>query len=118
MSFYVLPKNYFLINKHIDFIETDSCPEPVVSNSLSEYLYEIKKKIEERDTQWDSYKKYTNPYEYIHTVVPYKKKSIAKYKQLSRSYYKMIELIHTFQLSQSITPISTFHLAEGPGGFI
>ena len=30
----------------------------------------------------------------------------------------MIELIHTFQLAQSTTPITTFHLAEGPGGFI
>jgi 23S rRNA U2552 (ribose-2'-O)-methylase RlmE/FtsJ len=118
MSFYVLPKNSFLIHKHIDFIETESVPEPVVSNSLSVYLYEIKKKIEERDTQWDAYKKYTNPYEYIHTMVPYKKKSIAKYKPLSRSYFKMIEIIHTFQLSQTVNPITTFHLAEGPGGFI
>lgn len=118
MSFYILPKNSFLIHKHITYTANDSCPEPAVSNSLSDYLYEIKKKIEERDSQWDTYKKYTNPYEYIHTVIPYKKKSIAKYKPLSRSFFKMIELIHTFQLSQSINPITTFHLAEGPGGFI
>lgn len=118
MSYYLIPKMTFLIHKHIDYIETDKRPEPVVSNALSGYLYDIKKKIEEREIQWDSYKKYTNPYEYIHTVIPYKKKCIAKYKPLSRSYFKMIEIIHTFQLSQSSKSITTFHLAEGPGGFI
>lgn len=118
MSYYLIPKSPFLIHKHIDFISTDIRPEPIVSNSLSEYLYEIKKKIEQRDNQWDIFKKYTNPYEYIHTSIPYKKKSIAKYKPLSRSYFKMIELIHTFQLSSGLKPMKTFHLAEGPGGFI
>ncbi len=118
MSYYLIPKMTFLIHKHIDFIENNTRPEPVVSNALSGYLYEIKIKIEEREPQWDAYKKYTNPYEYIHTVIPYKKKSIAKHKPLSRSYFKMIEIIHTFQLSHNSKPITTFHLAEGPGGFI
>lgn len=118
MSYYLIPKMTFLIHKHIDCIENNTHPEPIISNALSEYLYEIKKKIEERESQWDAYKKYTNPYEYIHTSIPYKKKSIAKHKPLSRSYFKMIEIIHTFQLSHNSKPITTFHLAEGPGGFI
>ena len=118
MSYYLIPKSPFLMHKHIDFISTDIQPEPIISNALSEYLYEIKEKIEQRDNRWDIYKKYTNPYEYIHTSIPYKKKSIAKYKPLSRSYFKMIELIHTFQLSNGLKPMTTFHLAEGPGGFI
>ena len=30
----------------------------------------------------------------------------------------MIEIIHTFKISFDTNPIRTFHLAEGPGGFI
>jgi 23S rRNA U2552 (ribose-2'-O)-methylase RlmE/FtsJ len=91
---------------------------PVISNSLSEYLYEIKEKISKHEKDWDIYKKYTNPYEYIHTVVPMKKKCVSQYKHLSRSYFKMIEMINVFGLQYDSKPIKTFHLAEGPGGFI
>ena len=76
------------------------------------------------EKEWDIYKKYTNPYEYINTIVPNKSYSIAKYKPLSRSYFKLLELLLHFQLyptieqSSNIIPIKTFHLAEGPGGFI
>jgi 23S rRNA U2552 (ribose-2'-O)-methylase RlmE/FtsJ len=118
MSYYLLPKTPFLIHKYIDYVETDALPTPVISTSLSEYLYEIKEKIEEREKDWDIYKKYTNPYEYVHSVIPFKKKSVAKLKPLSRSYFKMIELVNTFQLAKEPSAISTFHLAEGPGGFI
>lgn len=51
-------------------------------------------------------------------MVPYKKNCVAKYKPLSRSYYKMIEMIHTFNILPDQPTINTFHLAEGPGGFI
>ena len=69
---------------------------------------------------WDTYKKYTNSYEYIHSIVPGKKKSVAKQKPLSRSYFKMIELMHFFKLLDNFdnTSMRSFHLAEGPGGFI
>jgi len=108
---------------------------------LSYYLCNIKEKINIHEKEWDIYKKYTNPYEYIHTIIPNKKKSISKYKPLSRSYFKMIEIINIFKLNDFFfntiklsmnmninepkyilkpnrTPINTFHLAEGPGGFI
>jgi 23S rRNA U2552 (ribose-2'-O)-methylase RlmE/FtsJ len=118
MSFYLLPKAPFLIQKYIDCIETDYVPPATISNSLSSYLYEIKEKIEKREKDWDIFKKYTNPYEYVHTCVPYKKRCVSKYKPLSRSYFKMIEMINTFGLHFASSPIRTFHLAEGPGGFI
>ena len=87
------------------------------SPSLTNYLCQIKEKITEKEKTWDIYKKYTNPYEYIHTAVPQKKKSVSKYKPISRSFFKMVEIIHTFHLYFR-DPIRTFHLAEGPGGFI
>ena len=119
MTYYLLPKASFLIHKNIDCIITENIPNEVkYSNSLSYYLYNIKKQIDKHERDWDIYKKYTNPYEYINSIVPFKKKSIAKYKPLSRSYYKMIEIMNTFNISFSTNPINSFHLAEGPGGFI
>jgi 23S rRNA U2552 (ribose-2'-O)-methylase RlmE/FtsJ len=118
MSYYLLPKNPFLIHKYIDYIESHTQPTAAISNSLSTYLSEIKQKIDHREKDWDIFKKYTNPYEYVHSTVPYKKLSVAKAKPLSRSFFKMVEIIQTFHLATSSLPINTFHLAEGPGGFI
>jgi 23S rRNA U2552 (ribose-2'-O)-methylase RlmE/FtsJ len=87
-------------------------------------MNEIKEKIASREKDWDVIKKYTNPYEYIHSVVPLRKKSISKYKPISRSYFKMIEILRAFRVDDPFLPnykprpIKTFHLAEGPGGFI
>jgi 23S rRNA U2552 (ribose-2'-O)-methylase RlmE/FtsJ len=53
-------------------------------------------------------------------MIPDKKKCISKYKPLSRSYFKMIEMTNLFKLLENYTDFSikSFHLAEGPGGFI
>jgi 23S rRNA U2552 (ribose-2'-O)-methylase RlmE/FtsJ len=118
MTYYLLPKTSFLIHKYIECIDDDKEPETVISNSLSHYLYNIKTRLDDHENEWDIFKKYTNPYEYVHTVVPFKKKSISVYKPLSRSYFKMIEILNTFNLTFGPKPIQTFHLAEGPGGFI
>lgn len=118
MTYYLLPKTSFLIHKYIQCIDNDKEPETVISNSLSHYLYNIKTRLDAHENEWDIFKKYTNPYEYIHTVVPFRKKSISIYKPLSRSYFKMIEILNTFNLTFGTNPIQTFHLAEGPGGFI
>ena len=104
--------------KYIVCDVSNNKPTPIISNSLSKYLYEIKEKINNYNTEWDVYKKYTNPYEYIHTITPIKKMYLSNYKPVSRSYYKMIEIIQTFHLNNINGSIKTFHLAEGPGGFI
>ena len=118
MTYYLLPRTNFIIHKYIDCIDTNEKIEPIISNSLAHYLYEIKKKLELIEKDWDIFKKYTNPYEYVHGIIPLKKKSVSKHKPLSRSYFKMIEMIHTFKIYFDTNPIHTFHLAEGPGGFI
>lgn len=81
---------------HIDVRDDD--PPVAVSHSLCNYMNEIKEKISTRDKEWDVYKKYTNPYEYIHSIVPHKKKAVSKYKPISRSYFKMVEIISEFQI--------------------
>ena len=92
--------------------------EIFMSNSLNHYLSNIKQQIDEYSNYWDYYKKLTNPYEFIHTQVPEIKFSICKYKPLSRSFFKMIEIINTFSFLCEKNTINCFHLAEGPGGFI
>ena len=119
MTYYLIPKTSFFITKHIDCIYEETPPNIIISNTLAGYLYDLKEKLDKHENEWDIFKKYTNPYEYIHSIVPYKKKSISKCKPLSRSYFKMVEIINTFDLFNGINkPIKCFHLAEGPGGFI
>jgi len=118
MIYFLLPTTFAFSYKNIEYQTTDESPEPIISTSLSSFLYEIKEKINHYENDWDTYKKYTNPYEYIHTIIPSKKKAISKYKPLSRSYFKMIEILDFFKFKFSENQIRTFHLAEGPGGFI
>jgi 23S rRNA U2552 (ribose-2'-O)-methylase RlmE/FtsJ len=90
----------------------------VISKSLASYLNIMKGQIDDYNDEWDIYKKYTNTYEYIHTIIPQYKISVCKLKPLSRSYYKLIEIINTLTITLPNEPIKSFHLAEGPGGFI
>jgi 23S rRNA U2552 (ribose-2'-O)-methylase RlmE/FtsJ len=100
-----------------------------ISSSIFSHLCDIKEQIEKYQDTWDNIKKFTNPYEYIHTNVSGNKTNISKLRPLSRSFYKMIEIIKNnnilSQYNNTIVTrpeykmgINTFHLAEGPGGFI
>ena len=114
---FLLPKLNLIYDK-IDWIPTEK-NTIIVSESISQYLSDIKCRITNQEKIWDMYKKYTNPYEYIHTIIPHKKTSVSKYKPISRSFFKMIEIMYTFpNLIRTTSPIQSFHLAEGPGGFI
>lgn len=99
----------------------DSNNESVfISKTTFNYLNKLKKEIEKHQLEWDNIKKYVNPYEYIHTQIPDCKSSVSKIKPVSRSYYKLIEIISCLNMLNYYQnkSISTFHLAEGPGGFI
>ena len=115
--YYLLPKAPQNLFRHLEYQDISGSPPTIISNSLSHYLSNIKLLITDKEKQWDIYKKYTNPYEYIHSYIPNKKRSVSKMKPLSRSFFKMIEILTQFPLGQE-KEICTFHLAEGPGGFI
>jgi len=71
---------------------------------------------------WEYYKKIVNPFEIVYTQKKYPNfpDSICYLKPLSRSYFKMIEIldmIHFYALFPS-EEIRTAHVCEGPGGFI
>lgn len=133
MLYTLLPNTHILLYKYITCITENKPNSAKYSPSLCNYLYKIKNKIDDHNSAWDNYKKYTNPYEFINTNVPGKNKPISKVRPLSRSYYKMLEIVAFFKLCHYSTsstfesknskilsnlPLRSFHLAEGPGGFI
>lgn len=133
MLYILLPNTHIIIYKDLVCTSGSEPTKPKLSPSLYNYLRQIKTRIDDKTSAWDIYKKYTNPYEFINTNVPGKNKSVSVVKPLSRSYYKMIEIVNFFNLcphsarntfeskSSKIinnAPIQSFHLAEGPGGFI
>jgi 23S rRNA U2552 (ribose-2'-O)-methylase RlmE/FtsJ len=98
----------------------DDEQENFLSRSLAKYLEQVKRRISGAADDWDSAKKVTNPYEYVHTVLPHGKYAISKLKPLSRAFYKLIEICNVLDIFRkwSMRSIRSFHLAEGPGGFI
>lgn len=123
MSYFLLPSiplNYQLFNYIVPNFNKNKSGIIKINKSLSNYLNKIKCEIDKQPLEWDKYKKYTNPYEYIHTIIPNSKQSVSKCKPLSRSYFKMIEISKMMNLHDDLIKYDckTFHLAEGPGGFI
>ena len=134
--------NYFLLPQVDLVVESDLEYTPLalniarnrenrvyISSSIYSHLCDIKQQIEKYQDTWDNIKKFTNPYEYIHSNISGNKTNISKLRPLSRSFYKMIEIVknnnilsqydHTYvPRPESKAGIKTFHLAEGPGGFI
>ena len=93
----------------------------IINKSLKEYLKNIKMEIDLIANKWDIVKKCTNKYEYINTPTNIEntnlKSCVCSYKPISRSYFKMIEILKNFNFNFPKN-IFSFHLAEGPGGFI
>ena len=90
-------------------------------NSEQNELIDYKNKIEELENpqNWDTAKKFCNKYELIYLPnKKYKLDSISKYEPLSRSYFKLLEIIVDFDLLSTRRNLEIGCLAEGPGGFI
>lgn len=124
---YNLPRIHKIINEN-DFHlteqineKTDTLDNPIIkiNKTHAYYLQQAKMEIQKHGAQWDFYKKFTNPYEFINTSI-YDEKTIAAYVPISRAYFKMIEIIQHFNLLEEFPYqyMKSFHLAEGPGGFI
>ena len=108
----------------IKIYETNEIPISFINLKENNELRYYKNQLDEipNSKDWDLNKKLTNNYELIH-MPNYKRKennSISLYNPLSRSYYKMIEILYDFNILDNYKHknIITGHLAEGPGGFI
>ena len=121
-----MSKTLKLDNKHFVLPKINLIYKDLFVNSninLSEYnnLISYKDKIDELNDHktWDKSKKLSNDYELIY--LPNKKmkcKSIAQYDPLSRSYFKLWEMIKDFNLVGEKNEYTMAGIAEGPGGFI
>jgi 23S rRNA U2552 (ribose-2'-O)-methylase RlmE/FtsJ len=88
-------------------------------------LHEYRNRISEYETgtkNWEYYKKIVNPYELVYTQKKYEDfpESICYLKPLSRSYFKMIEMLDVIKFFDigHLDNIRGAHVCEGPGGFI
>ena len=73
--------------------------ECITSGSVYNHLCAAKQTIETCNSEeWDEMKKITNPYEYIHTSVAGYKYPVSRFKPISRSFYKMIEIVKQCKL--------------------
>ena len=106
-------------NLKLNFIKSN-IDSKIYSQSLASYLYKTKEEINQFVKEWDTVKKLTNPYEFIHTAISIKANSISKIKPISRAFFKLIEICNVLDVFKNFSskPIKSFHLAEGPGGFI
>jgi 23S rRNA U2552 (ribose-2'-O)-methylase RlmE/FtsJ len=77
--------------------------ECITSRSVYNHLCAAKQTIETCNSEeWDEMKKVTNPYEYIHTSVTGYKYPVSRFKPISRSFYKMIEIVKQCKLFASL----------------
>jgi 23S rRNA U2552 (ribose-2'-O)-methylase RlmE/FtsJ len=121
MTYFQVPNiNLFIRPEHIKLkFRKQEDYTNYISLTLAHYLTKVKKRINKYPEEWDNIKRITNSYEYIHTTIPHSKHSISKIIPLSRAFFKLIEIYNTFDLfSEENGDINSFHLAEGPGGFI
>lgn len=96
-------------------------------NESQKELNRLREKIDEYEKddsgKWEYYKKIINPYELIFTQKKYSNfpESVCILHPLSRSYFKMIEMLYIvdfFELFQKEDRYCSAHVCEGPGGFI
>jgi len=86
-----------------------------IDEQLLTDLYKNKCKIDNIDiNKWEKYKKLHNDYEYIYTSSN-KSKNISDIVPISRSYFKIHEILKDFNIND-LEYCSC--IAEGPGGFI
>lgn len=123
MSSYLLNDFLFCIDENDIQLKYLHFTQPIytINNSLKDYLNRIKKEIDKYPEKWEQYKKITNKYEFINTPCILDKirlnHCVCNYKPISRSYFKMIEILKSFEFKFP-DQLNSFHLAEGPGGFI
>lgn len=94
-------------------------------DNIPDYLVKKKEEINEYEEQhkWELAKKLANPYEMVYTQEEkFPHSNISLLKPLSRSYFKMIEILEASEFIETVPKewnhIRSAHIAEGPGGFI
>ena len=121
----MVKKTFFSLHNNID--EDDNSDDNThaleqlfhVNDVLHKHLVHFKNKITEhhKTKKWDRYKKHTNDYELVFTSsqgCP----SIASHNPISRSYFKLWEIMHDLRTCEDETEVKAAFLADAPGGFV
>jgi 23S rRNA U2552 (ribose-2'-O)-methylase RlmE/FtsJ len=89
-------------------------------NQLNNHKNKIDDIYNKNPVLWDEIKKFSNEYEFIYTNNIDNFRNISNIFPISRSYFKLWEILHDFNLInfQKQEEFVSCHLAEGPGGFI
>lgn len=115
MNSYSLHELYPLIQG--DQLKHNQRPLTYNNRTLRNYIHTIKKEIDSCLLEWEKNKRRLNPYEYINTSFDAYSPCVCTYKPISRAFFKLLEIMNTHHLT--FPPVlKSFHLAEGPGGFI
>jgi len=109
-------RSYKLNDNNLELLLNDK-KTLIKNNVINDKLIETKKKIDECPEQWEKYKKFYNKYEYIY-INNNSKKNICKINPISRSFFKLHEIIKDYNLLFNKENINITCIAEGPGGFI
>jgi len=112
-------------NKILPFL-TDFGTWEYEFNSKQKELEDLRNNItkyEDNSGRWEYFKKVVNPYECIFTQKKYDNfpESVSLLNPLSRSYFKLIEILNVVRFFDNIRPctiLRSAHACEGPGGFI
>tara|TARA_B100001094_G_scaffold135517_1_gene131228 strand:+ start:1512 stop:2588 length:1077 start_codon:yes stop_codon:yes gene_type:complete len=88
-----------------------------IFKELAFQLLRTKQLIDICYKEWDIAKKMIHEYEYVYTS-SYYKKNISTFSPISRSYFKLTEMIQDYQLLNEDKKYKVACLAEAPGGFI
>ena len=114
--------NHLIELSNLNDIKLDSIKLTSIGNIYIFMKYYNKLKthkniIDDYDKEWDNFKKYMNPYELIYS--PYDRNiNTSQHKPISRSFFKMWEMLNKFDLINVDDNIVIANIAEGPGGFI
>ena len=110
--------NIYQIRRGLDvdtelFIREDTT-DSFIYRDIKEKLEVTKEFIDTYRTRWDGAKKQINEYEYIYTSTN-PKKNICSVVPISRSYFKLREIMYDLRLT---CDDNIACVAEAPGGFI
>lgn len=104
---------YFEIQSNCTKLRLISPQKDVYNPKLTNQLKQTKNKIDSF-SQWEYYKKLKNKYELIYTNN--RLKSVTNYYPISRSYFKLCEILHDCHIS--FIQSNILCMAEAPGGFL
>ena len=108
MKIYVFP----VISNNL--VIDDTVLNYMTNDTLFQKISKKKSEIDSVQHKWDSAKKISNDYEYIYTSSNYRK-NISSFIPVSRSFFKLREIIYDYRLTVSTKCAC---IAEAPGGFM